>query len=235
VSLPYREVWLVDFEFSCPDGERPDVACLVAIEFISRRKVRLWRNQFGDTPPYPLDDGSLFVSYFASAEMSCHRVLGWGMPARVLDLFTEFRDRTNGRRGLGGGFQKAGILDALTYFGLAHISAAEKTGMREKFIAGNFDAWTPQEIEDGLDYCETDVVALQHLLQAMLPEIDLQHALIRGRYSGAAVSSMQHEGIPIDARRGPGPVRSTPSRSDRPSCGPPAVATPWCPGHCCRC
>jgi DNA polymerase I len=198
IGLPYREVWAVDFEYSAPPGERPEPACLVAWELNGGQKTRLWRDQFEPLPPYPLDESSLFVSYFASAEMNCHRALGWPMPARVLDLFTEFRNHTNGCRGLDGRFQKASLIDALEYFGLGHIAATEKTEMRNRFIAGNFDTWSESERQAGLDYCETDVVALSELLPIMLPEIDLQAALIRGRYSGPAVSFMEHEGIPID-------------------------------------
>jgi DNA polymerase-1 len=202
ISLPYREIWLADFEFCQPDGERPEPACLVAMELRTGRKIRLWRDQFGVLPPYPLDAGSLFVAYFASAEMSCHRVLGWPMPVRILDLFTEFRDMTNGRLMIDEKgkwvFQKASILDALEYFGLGHIGMAEKTDMRSKFIAGNFDRWTPEERAEGLDYCESDVIALAALLPKTLPDLNLGHALIRGNYSGPAVSAMQHEGIPID-------------------------------------
>jgi len=40
----YREVWLVDFEFSAPPGERPIPVCLVAREFRSGRTVRLWQD-----------------------------------------------------------------------------------------------------------------------------------------------------------------------------------------------
>jgi DNA polymerase I len=157
IDLPYREIWLADFEFRQPDGERPEPACLVAMELRSGRKIRLWRDQFGPLPPYPLDPHSLFVAFYASAEMCCHRVLGWPMPARVLDLFTEFRDLTNGKRGLDGGFQKASLLEAMSYFGLAHIAPVEKATMRDKFISGkDFDLWTPEEREEGLDYCETD-------------------------------------------------------------------------------
>jgi hypothetical protein len=72
--------------------------------------------------------------------------------------------------------------------------------MRAKFIAGDFDAWTPEEKQAGLDYCETDVEALAKLLPAMLPKLDLQHALLRGRYSGPAVAAMQHVGVPIDVK-----------------------------------
>jgi DNA polymerase I len=198
IDLPYREIWLADFEFASRPGERQEPACLVAMELHSGRKIRLWRDHFGPQPPYPLDANSLFVAYAASAELCCHRVLNWPMPERALDLFTEFRDRTNGLRGLNGGFQKASLLDAMSYFGLAHIAPVEKAAMRKKFIAGNFDDWSAEEREAGLDYCETDVVALAALLPAMLPKIDLHRALIRGEYSGPAISGMQHEGVPID-------------------------------------
>jgi DNA polymerase I len=201
IDLPYREIWLADFEFRQPDGERPEPACLVAMELRSSRKIRLWRDQFGALPPYPLDANSLFVAFYASAEMSCHRALGWPMPARVLDLFTEFRDLTNGKRALDGGFQKASLLEAMAYFGLAHIAPVEKATMRDKFISGkDFDLWTPEEREEGLDYCETDVTALAGLLPAMLPRIDLHRALIRGEYSGPAISLMQHNGVPVDTQ-----------------------------------
>ena len=70
---------------------------------------------------------TLFVAYYASAELGCHRALGWPMPARILDLFTEFRDRTNGLATPAG----AGLLGALAYFGLDAMGAAEKDDMRD--------------------------------------------------------------------------------------------------------
>jgi hypothetical protein len=48
-----------------------------------------------------------------------------------------------------------------------------------------------------LDYCGTDVAALERLLPAMLPRIDLPRALLRGRYMAAA-AAMEHYGVPID-------------------------------------
>ncbi len=48
------------------------------------------------SPPYALDKDSLVVAYYASAEMGCHLSLGWPMPVNLLDLFTEFRNHTNG-------------------------------------------------------------------------------------------------------------------------------------------
>ena len=193
-ALPFREIWAVDFEFHAPPGERQEPACLVAWELRTGRKIRLWCDEFEATPPYPTDAGVLFVSYYAPAEINCHRSLGWPVPKRVLDLFTEFRNLTNGTKVIAG----RGLLGALVHFGLDHISANEKTEMRDRFIKGeNFSAWSEQERLEGLDYCQSDVQALADLLPRMLPKIDLHGALVRGRYMTAA-SAMEYSGVPID-------------------------------------
>jgi hypothetical protein len=192
-SLPYREIWAVDFEFYAPPGERPDPHCLVAWELRSGRKIRLWRDQFGSTPPYSIDKDSLFVAYYASAELGCHRALGWPMPARILDLFTEFRNRTNGLETPAG----SGLIGALTYFGLDPTSAAEKKEWRDRAMSGPPES-IPVHLRPGMiSYCETDVAALARLLPAMLDRLDLPRALIRGRYMAAA-AAMEHNGTPID-------------------------------------
>ena len=190
-SLPYRDIWAVDFEFRANDGERPDPICLVAWELRSGRKLRLWRDEFGDTPPYAIDPNSLFVAYYASAEIGCHLVLGWPKPARTLDLFSEFRNHTNGLTTPAG----SGLIGALTFFGLDSIEASEKEQMRALILRGG--KWSAQERWAILDYCESDVAALARLLHAMLGHIDLPRALLRGRYMAAA-ASMEHNGVPID-------------------------------------
>jgi DNA polymerase I len=187
----FREVVVADFEFTATTGERPIPVCLVVHELCSGRRFRLWQDQLGPTPPYTRGPDVLFVAYYASAELGCYRVLGWPMPERILDLFTEFRDRTNGLTTPAG----AGLLGALTYFGIDGIGADEKDEMRSLALRGG--PWTAQEREALLDYCEGDVVALERLLPAMLPRIDLPRALLRGRYMAAA-AAMEHAGVPID-------------------------------------
>jgi DNA polymerase I len=185
----FREIVVADFEFTNLPGERPDPVCMVAHELHSGRRFRIWQDQLGSTPPFATGPDVLFVAYYASAELGCYRALGWSMPERILDLFTEFRDRTNG---LG---QAARLLDALIYFGFDPMDAVEKKEMQEAI--GN-DTWqgryTPEQI---IDYCESDVLALARLLPAMLPRIDLPRALLRGRYMAAA-AVMEHTGTPID-------------------------------------
>jgi DNA polymerase-1 len=194
----FRETVLVDFEFTALPGERPVPVCCVAHELRSGRRFRIFQHEFGPAPPYATGPDVLFTAFYASAELGCYRVLGWKMPERILDLFVEFRARTNmatkadqERRTPSG----AGLLAALTYFGLDAAGAAEKKEMQEAIGSGTWQGrFEPEAI---LDYCESDVEALERLLPAMLPRIDLPRALLRGRYMAAA-AVMEHNGTPID-------------------------------------
>jgi hypothetical protein len=190
-TLPYRQIWAVDFEFRIEPGDRPDPVCLVARELRSGRTLRLWRDQFSHVPPYPTDSDTLFLAYYASAEISCHLALGWPIPVRILDLFTEFRCATNGGPTVAG----SSLLGALAAHGLDGIGAFEKEEMRALILRGG--PWSAEERAAILDYCASDVSALAYLLQAMLPTIDLPRALLRGRYMAAA-AAMEHTGTPID-------------------------------------
>jgi hypothetical protein len=154
----------------------------------------LWEDELRSrrTPPYPIDPDSLFVAFLASAELGCHLALGWPLPARVLDLYVEFRNRANGLSPPTG----FGLLGALTYHGLDAMDGAEKKSMQELAIRGG--PWTSAEREALLAYCESDVLALANLLPVMLPAIDLPRAVAcRGRYM-AAVARMESVGVPID-------------------------------------
>ena len=191
-ALPFAEIWAVDFEFGAEPGENPEPACLVAWELRSGRKVKVWRDEFGVAPPYPTGPDALFVAYYASAEISCHLALAWPVPERVLDLFTEFRNRTTGVP-TGSG---AGLLGALAFHSLDGIGTVAKDEMRALILRGG--PWSDTERAAILDYCESDVAALARLLPAMLPLIDLPRALLRGRYMIAA-ARMERNGVPIDS------------------------------------
>ncbi len=187
----FREIWLVDFEFYAPDGEIPKPVCLVATECHSGRTLRVWLEVPPSTPPYSLGKDSLFVAYYASAELGSHLALGWPLPENVLDLFVEFRNLTNGRPTISG----AGLLGALQYFGINGMLVTEKEEMRNLILSGG--PWTEEEKTTILDYCQEDVAALQKLLPKMVHLIDSPRALIRGRYMKAA-ARMEFNGIPID-------------------------------------
>jgi hypothetical protein len=189
----FDEIWFCDFEFSQPDGEIPEPICMVAREYRTGRTIHLGQDALrdSDAAPFRVDDRSLFVSYYASAELNCFLSLDWQFPTRILDLFAEFRCLTSGLSTPCG----AGLLGALAYFGIDGIDSAEKDETRQLAMRGG--PYTESEGAALLDYCETDVVALDRLLPAMSPTLDLPRALLRGRYMAAA-ARMEFTGIPVD-------------------------------------
>ncbi|MGU3664932.1 DNA polymerase [Methylobacterium sp. A49B] len=191
--LPFHEIWLVDFEFKAPAGERPYPICMVAQELHSGQIIRMWRDELITLRQAPFDCGpdSLFVAYYASAELGCFLALGWPLPTCILDLFTEHRCATNGLRS---GYSN-GLIGALASRGLDHIEASDKDSMRRLIMDGV--AWSPAEQAAILAYCQSDVTALAALLPRMVPQLDLPRALLRGRYM-AAVARMEWTGTPID-------------------------------------
>jgi DNA polymerase I len=190
----FSEVWLVDTEFRSLPGERPEPVCVCARELRTRQEFQQWEGEFAAVPPYSVGPDSLLVAYFASAEIGVHLALNWPKPVRVLDLYTEFRNLTNGCQLTAG----RSLLGALAHFGLDAIGAVEKTEMRNLVMRGG--RWTQEERTAILKYCWEDVEALERLFVSLLPVIDMPRALYRGRYM-AAVASMERLGVPLNAER----------------------------------
>jgi DNA polymerase-1 len=90
----FDSVWGVDFEYNTGDSEAdaPKPICMVAHELFTGASIRKWLWDGTATEcPIPTDDRSLYVAFYASAEITCHLGLGWPIPARILDLYAEFR------------------------------------------------------------------------------------------------------------------------------------------------
>jgi DNA polymerase I len=187
----FKELWAADFEFVAHPGQRQVPVCLSARELRSGRQILLWHDQFGPEPPFDLSPDSLFIAYYASAELGCFRTLGWPQPKRILDLCVEFKNATNGVPVSNG----KGLIGALIFHGLDSIDAAEKTKMRDSVLRGG--PWTAEEKKVILEYCQTDTEAVARLLPRMIGRIDLPRAMLRGRYM-SAVSAMEYNGVPID-------------------------------------
>jgi DNA polymerase-1 len=141
-ALPFRHLVAVDFEFefgghssfeeASQSGERPRPVCMTARELRSGQTWRVWRGEFGPLPPFPIGRDALFIAFYASAELGCFRALGWPKPVNTLDLFTEFRNRTNGLTTPAG----SGLVGALTFFGLDAIGTQEKDDLRKLILTG---------------------------------------------------------------------------------------------------
>ena len=201
-SLPYREIWAVDFEFhdNGKPGNQQYPVCMVAKEIISGKVVRMWRDELLQLsePPFDISANSLIIAYFLSAEIHCFCVLGWPLPENLIDCFVGFRVLTNGRPVIAGN----GLLGALRWFGLASIATEEKTEMRALILSCG--PWSDNEKLSILDYCQTDVDAVAELFPVLVKKLSsrqywLSHALNRGNYM-AASGVMEFNGIPIDVK-----------------------------------
>jgi DNA polymerase-1 len=195
----FTEVWCVDFEFIALPGRLPDPVCCIARELRSGRESRLWLGENPLASPPPIGPEAVLVAYYASAELGCYRALGWPLPAQVIDLFAEFRVMANGRDDALG-IRGSSLLSALAHFRLTHLDPEVKTGWRDRIIAG--PPYSDEDREGILDYCRSDVVALEALLGPLVSRLQsrpnwLDHALLRGRYM-AAVAHMEHTGTPVD-------------------------------------
>jgi len=190
----FQSVILADAEFAAAPGECSAPVCFVFHELNSGRTERIWlTGDKPERPPFDMGKDTLFVAYFASAEIGCFLALYWQLPTNVLDLYAEFALLTSGLQPPCG----RGLLGALAAFGIDGIESDEKEEMRNLIL--NNRSFTAAEQVRILDYCESDVVALQKLLPAMAPKIDLQRALIRGEYM-KAVAQMEFRGVPIDTK-----------------------------------
>ena len=190
-QLGIDQVIVLDFEFGNTQGEKPVPRCMVAKFLPSNGIVRQWLDS--ESKPEPLEAGpnTLWVAYYASAEIGCAIALGWPQPIHLLDLYVEFRNATNGLELPCG----AGLLGAAAYFGLPCIDATDKDAMRTLALRGG--PYSIEEQQSLLCYCESDVLTTLRLLQAMGSRIDWPRALFRGAYMAAA-AQIESCGVPID-------------------------------------
>jgi len=191
--FPGFQIVTYDFEYVSVDGERPRPVCLVWHNWQSGETHRIWQDELlrMKKPPFDISEKTICCTYYYGAEGSCHQVLGWGHPAQVIDCYAEFRSHTNGRKVPCGN----SLIGAMIFYGIPTMTGEMKDSMRNLILGGG--PWSTQEKEAILKYCEADVRALNDLVIAMAPEIDLDSALYRGAYS-VCLAEIEDRGVPID-------------------------------------
>ncbi len=159
--------------------------------------VAVWSCSLTITTRTPVNDPTaLFVCYNAAAEWKTFISLGWALPHNTLDLYFEYLNRINGvwwgdlcLRKMG-----SGLAHAMAEFGLDGLSYEEKE--EERDYIRSCSSHPSEGKRRVLDYCWTDVRGTAQLLDKMLPDLDLDAALLRGTFS-KPVAWMEHNGLPI--------------------------------------
>jgi hypothetical protein len=87
------------------------------------------------------------------------------------------------------------LVGGLSHFGLSSIGEKRKDVMRNRILQG----WpfNPDEREQILAYCASDIDALAQLLPKLLPHLDLDIALHWSEFA-AVSAAMEHRGVPIN-------------------------------------
>src|SRR4030095_13740164 len=163
--MDFDEKWFVDFEYYCPEGEMPVPLCLAAYELNSGRWVKLNRGEFPRTPPYSIGANSIFVSFAADAELSCHLSLGWELPEKIIDLHVEYLNFTNHIE-RSGKFEDSSLLAVCAALKIDCSTAGEKE--RGRAIAMSGGPRTNDEAAALLDYCQQDVLPLPEIYRRLI-------------------------------------------------------------------
>ena len=165
----FTSIVVVDFEYETSGGDYdlvagdlPAVLCMVAYVLDENlqhvRTIRLWRGEFGPTPPFDIGDDTLFVAYSAWAELTCFMTLGWKFPKHVFDLHTAYlaasnvlapHDPDNPRKR-----EHKRLPDACRAYGIEGWEQIDKGTMAQDIGEGR---WRKYGQEAVFDYCEEDV------------------------------------------------------------------------------
>jgi hypothetical protein len=188
-----------DTEYIPRDGEHVSGVCACALTYPDNKAIALTVGTEGQRPPNPLPFGSddLVVCYSATAELGFFAAMGWPLPHNVLDLWTEYRNLTNGKMDNQGYDLETSLIAACHAYGvLDTTSVDEKDAMRDRILKGF--PYTSEEMSQIVNYCHADVRMLRDLAEQMLPDIwNLDQALHRGR-TMKAVACIEHNGVPVD-------------------------------------
>jgi hypothetical protein len=209
VSANFGTIVVVDFEYEIDDNLLPRVLCMVAHVLDENlqhvRTIRLWRGEFGPTPPFDVGPDTLFVAYSAWAEMTCFKVLGWTFPVHVFDQHTAYLAASNVLLPFNPDEvrkkPRKRLSDACHAYDIEGWEHIDKEAIAKDIGEGH---WVNYGREPVFDYCEEDVRMSVRLLRAQLrgrpglPPADVERVLWWSNYSAKCIALIQSRGIPID-------------------------------------
>jgi DNA polymerase I len=211
----FTTVVVADFEYEIDDNLLPRVQCMVAHVLNENLQhvhtIRMWRGEFGKTPPFDIGPDTLFVAYSAWAEMTCFMTLGWQFPVHIFDLHTAYLAASNVLLPYNPDEERKKprkrLSDACRAYGIAGWEHIDKEEIAKAIGEGRWREYGQEAVSA---YCEEDVRMSVRLLHAqlrrhcdtfghsLLPAADVPRVLHWSNYSAKTVAQIQARGMPID-------------------------------------
>jgi hypothetical protein len=193
----FKQIWDIDFEYQLDACGRPLPILMVAKERRGGRVIVMRGPELRACrqAPFGIGDETLITSYSIPAELGCFLSLGWREPQHLLCTFTETCAAINGLPIEGLAKRRPKLFEALDLFGIEHPPLSYKMQMRDRILAKPESEYTPQDWQDYEHYCVGDVDEEAALQTALMPEIDLDAALFRGKFL-RVVAHMERRGLP---------------------------------------
>lgn len=176
ILAQFTGVWIVIVAVDGVSGQKRAPLALVAADARSDAIIEMdLRRRQGDVcPPYPICAQTLLVTIDGQDLAATHLALNWQRPGRLLDLMVEYRNTLAGRSDM----RIGGLAGALLSYARP-LSDALATGA------------TPPELRRRL-------LAVRSLFNAVVANLDVGRALLRGRYL-CAVAQIEATGVPVDS------------------------------------
>jgi DNA polymerase-1 len=190
----FKAVWSIDFEFKTVNEFIVEVHCCVLKDFLTGRVVRLFAEELKTPPSFLQDEDIVFITFYGIAEFRCFLKLGWCFPKYHIDLYVEFSNLVN-NTSYG---KKKSLLSVLNYYGFDCLESQEKDEMRELAMRGS--PYSNSERLSLLDYCQSDVEALEKILPKIISDALIPYSLLRGDYI-KSLAVVEENGIAVDHKR----------------------------------
>ena len=184
-------------------GERPHVVCFVYKDYITKKIHRAYGPNITEHP-YPLDK-TLFIAFNFVAEASSMLALKMDLPKFAFDCYIEnkklYWNRVPNSKGAMGQLRAAA-----RYKYESNMSNTLKDFHRDEVI--NNKTYTDKQLKSIIEYCERDVLTLEHIFIKQLEDIEKNYPnygpktfISQANFHAKAMicaAKVEHNGMHID-------------------------------------
>ena len=202
IKNKFKKIVVVDTEFQSDISNSycTKALCAVYKDLKTEQTLKIWDYEENNLAQHHFDfEETLFVCFYATAEVGYFLKQLMGRPPYIFDCWTEYAKLYKNNRDLS-------LLAASTAYSYPNpISKEEKEKFRDMCIKQN--TWNKKEREEILNYCEGDVLMNENVFYKILNDLEnicgndyetlLEQAMARGQ-TMACYAKVTKNGMSID-------------------------------------